>query len=76
MHVLYYDKNFDYAGEEDIDVEVLPPNSTDVITIRQSYRRDSIRKETYGLRQRRRNTKRALSPIRRLRMKSRIFKSR
>lgn len=31
MHVLYYDKNFDYAGEEDIDVEVLPPNSTDVV---------------------------------------------
>lgn len=31
MHVLYYDENGDYAGEEDIDAEVLPPNSTDLV---------------------------------------------
>ncbi|MCY8837699.1 hypothetical protein [Bacillus atrophaeus] len=28
IHVLYYDKDFKYAGEEDIISEVLPPNST------------------------------------------------
>lgn len=31
MHVLYYDENYDYAGEEDIDSDTLPPNSTDVV---------------------------------------------
>lgn len=31
MYVLYYDKNFDYVGEEDIDVEVLLLNSMDVL---------------------------------------------
>lgn len=28
MHVLYYDKNYFYDGEEDIEGDVLPKNST------------------------------------------------
>ncbi len=31
LHVLYYDKNFLYIGEEYIDSDTLPPNSTDVV---------------------------------------------